>query len=869
MRDADYTEAVEFLSAFFRGTSEAVELRALPAPKVEFTRNPLRVIAFCQHYDGLGRGIFFGVATREEAGRGGSREFLRELPAFGVDIDLEKFGMPVEEATGILLGCQLPPSVIVFSGYGLHVYWLLASPLSVTYAPFGEDAEKTRVELVTRGLARIFHGDTNACDITRVLRLPGTHNTKEGDLKPCRVLEASWTRYELEQVETFAALSPVLIKPEATDPVPNNPPNKGDAPADDPYAAYGTNWREPFDLGRLDRMVWKDPDFPIHENRLRAIAKLVEQGVPDEEVFALALAATQRAVAEAPDTPENIRERARWDWKAEEATIRKEIRGAHALPPLSRKLAAEPEPPGRVIQLRPGQQKQEEDDPLPVKASANRPIIFVKAGELSVTADQAEQILVAAGVAFYDRVGRLMRPVVREATASNDHVTKVARLTEVTTTFMVDTLSCLIEWRKYDKRAKAWLRCDPPKEIAATLLDRAGNWAFPQVLAVVTAPTLRPDGTVVLEEGYDPATQLVLLAPPPMPVMPMRPTRSDGEAALAVLNGLLDEFCFVDDASRAVGMSALISPIVRGALLTVPAHVIRAPTAGTGKTYLVEVAAAISTGRRCQALAVPPSDEEFEKRIGAVLIGGQAMVAFDNLNGELRGNALCHMVERPLVQIRPLGFSQTIDIEQRVCVFATGNNITIVGDLVRRSLLGSLDAKVERPELKQYEKRPFDAVLADRGKYIAAALTIVRSYQHAGFPGLLPELASFADWSRFVRSALVWLGMADPVETIEKSRENDPDLAALNDVVEAWYDAGKGLNVARSAAELIGRDELHDVLAPVATGSKGALDAGKLGRWLALQKDKTVGEVRITSSGKGGHHGKKWTLVTAKVENEA
>ena len=206
-------------------------------------------------------------------------------------------------------------------------------------------------------------------------------------------------------------------------------------------------------------------------------------------MFAQALAATERAVAEAPDTPENTRERARWELEAEEATIRKEIRGAHALPPLSRKLAAEPEPPGRVIQLRPGQQEQEEDDPLPVKASANRPIIFVKAGELSATADQAEQVLVAAGVAFYDRVGRLMRPVVREATASNDHVTKVARLTEVTTTFMVDTLSRLIEWRKYDKRANLVALRPAKGNWRTLLLDRAGNWAFPQVLAVVTAPT--------------------------------------------------------------------------------------------------------------------------------------------------------------------------------------------------------------------------------------------------------------------------------------------------------------------------------------------------------------------------------------------
>ena len=552
--------------------------------------------------------------------------------------------------------------------------------------------------------------------------------------------------------------------------------------------------------------------------------------------------------------------------RIEEKKLRDEISSAHAKG-WAPKMAPEVELPGRVVQLRPGVQEQE-DNPLPLRAATKRPVIFVKAGDLAETADQAEQVLLEAEMPFYDRVGTLMRPVLREATASDEHKTVVARLAPVSVTFMIDTLSRLAEWRKYDKRSKDWVKCDPPTAIAATLLERAGTWSFPQVLGVITAPTLRPDGSMVLTQGYDPATQLILLQPPPMPVMPAHPSRADGLAALAVLNELLDEFCFVDDASRAVGMSALISPVVRGAMLTVPAHVIRAPVAGTGKTYLVEVSSAISTGRRCQALAVPKNDEEFEKRIGAVLIGGQATVAFDNLNGELRGDALCHMIERPLVQIRPLGFSQIIDIEQRVCVFATGNNITIVGDLVRRSLLGSLDAKVERPELKQYAKRPFDAVLADRGKYIAAALTVVRAYREAGFPGLLPELASFASWSRLVRSALVWLDMADPAGTIETARENDPDLVVLQDVVDAWYNEGKGLNIAKSAGQLIVMDEMQDALAPVATGSKGVLDAGKLGRWLTMQKDKTVGEVRITASGKGGHHGKKWTLVSAKIKNE-
>jgi putative DNA primase/helicase len=353
MRDNDYNDSIEFLRQFFLGTEEDVELRALPngpgRPTVKFTRDPDDVIAFCRVNDSHGYGIYFGVCTRSSDGRGGSREFLRELPAFWCEIDTGKFGMAIEDAVAILLSCPLPPSVIVFSGHGLHCYWLLREPFSVTWAPMGADAEKERVERVTHGLARIFHGDSNACDVTRVLRLPGTHNTKGGEWTLCRVLEASWTRYELEEVEEFARECRVLIElPEAI----GSQPAKG-AEADDPFLAYGANWREPFDLGRLDRMVWKDPELPIHDTRLRAIAKLVEQGVPDEEVFARVLAATERAVAEAPNTPEIIRERARWNWKEEEATIRKEIRGAHALPPL----------PAKVVQLRPGQQAEAQPRP--------------------------------------------------------------------------------------------------------------------------------------------------------------------------------------------------------------------------------------------------------------------------------------------------------------------------------------------------------------------------------------------------------------------------------------------------------------------------------------------------------------------------
>ena len=113
-------------------------------------------------------------------------------------------------------------------------------------------------------------------------------------------------------------------------------------------------------------------------------------------------------------------------------------------------------------------------------------------------------------------------------------------------------------------------------------------------------------------------------------------------------------------------------------------------------------------------------------------------------------------------------------IENNVTIFANGNNILLIEDVVRRVIRCTLDANVERPELRKFSGDPLRTVLEDRGSYIAAALTIVRAYLAAGCPNQCPPLASFSDWSRLVRSALVWLGYADPVATMEAARADDP-----------------------------------------------------------------------------------------------
>ena len=274
--------------------------------------------------------------------------------------------------------------------------------------------------------------------------------------------------------------------------------------------------------------------------------------------------------------------------------------------------------------------------------------------------------------------------------------------------------------------------------------------------------------------------------------------------ALDLLKSLMTEFPFVDELSLSVALSMLITPVVRGATPVVPLHASKAPTAGSGKSYLVDVASTIVSGRICPVVSAGKTEEETEKRLGAALLSGQPLISLDNLNGELDGDTLCQIVERPRVQVRILGRSEMPTIETRATVFATGNNLTVSNDMVRRTLVCELDANVERPELRQFSGKPTDRILSERGRYVAAVLTIVRAYITADFPDACPALASFEDWSLFVRSPLVWLGCADPADTIEKTRTNDPELQVLRTVMHSWRDEiGVGPEHAATSAELI------------------------------------------------------------------
>ena len=408
------------------------------------------------------------------------------------------------------------------------------------------------------------------------------------------------------------------------------------------------------------------------------------------------------------------------------------------------------------------------DEPeMPV--TDTRPVVHVTGGQLPAIIDRAEAILIAADPDVYAFGDQIVRPAIRPISIANNGNTSGLRLVPVAGAHMVERFTRCVNFQKFLKKEQAWTSIDCPREVAAAYLERIGLWRLPQLAGLTTCPLLRPDGSILDRPGFDAATGM-LFAPQGVdfPAVAAWPTRNAALAALELLKAPFTEFPFVDDASRAVLLSALLSAVTRLAVPHVPCHAFDAPAAGTGKSKLVDCVAILLTGRECGVVSQAEDETEFEKKLGAVLLAGDPIVSIDNCQRPVDDQFLCMLLTQTDVKIRILGLSKDANIPTTALIFANGNNFHFGGDMLRRGLLGRLDAACERPELRQFTTEdPVHLLKRARPQYVAAALTVLRAYLATGQPQAAPHspLGGFEIWSRLVRDALIWLGESDPVET--------------------------------------------------------------------------------------------------------
>jgi hypothetical protein len=357
-----------------------------------------------------------------------------------------------------------------------------------------------------------------------------------------------------------------------------------------------------------------------------------------------------------------------------------------------------------------------------------------------------------------------------------------------------------------------WERAPFPLELSRHYLAR-GQWKVRVLRGAIETPTLRPDGTLLTEPGYDIASQLYLdPGAVKFPAIAANPTREDArEALLAVLEPIKDfPFEPTEDerwggqtASRSVALSAMLTGLVRASMATAPAHVIDAPVAGSGKSKLAEIATAVTTGRTPTLISYGSSQEEFQKRVFSVLYKGARTAIIDNIEQEVESDEFCTVLTATEWQSRVLGLSKMATVPTNTLWLFTGNRVTLKGDITDRVVVCNLDPRMEDPKTRTFDREPVAYVIEHRPDLVHAGLTILYAHALAGFPGAKGLSPSrFPDWDRMVRGALVWIGEPDPQSTRARVAIADPEREAIAAIMNGWADT-VGLDVPVTAKALI------------------------------------------------------------------
>ena len=285
-------------------------------------------------------------------------------------------------------------------------------------------------------------------------------------------------------------------------------------------------------------------------------------------------------------------------------------------------------------------------------------------------------------------------------------------------------------------------------------------------------------------------------------------------------------------------MAAMLTALVRPSMRSAPLYAIDAPTAGTGKSLLAEAIGLLATGVTPAALSQGKNPEEDEKRLSTVLMAGDPVIHIDNCEQPLGGDFLCTMLTQEVVQARILGFSERRVMPSIALVLATGNNLSYESDLIRRLLPCRLDARVERPDTRDFDFDCHAEIRAARHELVVAGLTILRAYVVADRPGngTLKPMGSFSDFD-WIRGVLMWLGMEDPAKAREPIFDSDPRRDELLSVMETW-DSVFGL-LPVEVKDIPNHCDLHILLSQVAC--RGVWSPKSAGWWLRRNKDRTVG----------------------------
>jgi hypothetical protein len=386
---------------------------------------------------------------------------------------------------------------------------------------------------------------------------------------------------------------------------------------------------------------------------------------------------------------------------------------------------------------------------------------------------------------------------------------------------------------------------------------------------ITHTPIIRADGTVLHRPGYDDQTAMLYLPPPGFHL-------PDEHEGLALLEELVCDFPFESVHDKANYFGALLTPLLRLiAPPPYPLYAFGAPQPGAGKSLLTDVLRAIHGGVFRSEMARDAA--ELRKQITAILDTTAApIVTFDNLNGTLRSSVFDGLLTSNEWSDRILGLSQDRTLPNDRLWTITGNNLSLGGDMRRRTVWVTIDPRMEHPE----ERTDFvhanleQWVIENRPRLLAALIGLVTDWVSGGRPTQEARRSdSYALWEQTVDSVLKHAGVKGTI-----NHEDSVRRQGLEDE-EDWGTTLAGLHrvfgdtpfMVKQVLELAGLDDgLSEEELPEEIAEKmrrGQSAAKSFGWWMKNRADRWAGGRCVKAAGKDGKTGiAKWRVVTQETD---
>jgi hypothetical protein len=200
----------DYLRDYFKQTKGKIFLACirnsdskLPPGQIaeQVTRSIPEIDQFIAKYDKpeTETAIYYCTATLRDGRNRRIAENCWQFPSLFADIDDKKNDLSHGQVIALLDALPYPPTFIIVSGHGLQPHWLTDSP--------SEDAE--RFIALRRKLQGILASDS-VPDAPRLMRLPGSHNSKFGDWLP--VESHTGKRYALDELDAWLKVATEIIR---------------------------------------------------------------------------------------------------------------------------------------------------------------------------------------------------------------------------------------------------------------------------------------------------------------------------------------------------------------------------------------------------------------------------------------------------------------------------------------------------------------------------------------------------------------------------------------------------------------------------------------------------------------------------------